>query len=216
MTEYVFFDIETHRVLEWDQLDEGIKRAFINHYYDESSYASPEEQYKEIAGLNAEFGRVICISFGYENSTGDFIKSHICSTDEKDLLRKAATAFKAFYDQGYKLAGHNILACDIPFLVKRYIINGMKVPDALNHLDVKPWELEDLDTMNLWKFGMYRAVSLEMLCACLGIPCKSETISGANLYTYPINEVPMDELAIYCDEDVESCYKAAKIIKSRI
>jgi len=207
---YLFFDIETHRVLEWEELTPSIQSAFINHYYDSDAYENPKDHYSEIAGLHAEFSHVICVSFGYEGTSGEFHVNHICGLDEVDLLNKLTSVLDAFQKNGYALAGHNIFACDIPYLMKRYIINGIKVPPMLNHIGAKPWEVEDLDTMTFWKMGTYRATSLEMACACLGIPVKSEEISGANLWQYPIKEVPLDELAVYCDEDVVACYQLYK------
>lgn len=209
---YLFFDIETHRVNEWDQLSPKLQQAFINHNYDPDSYDTPAEHYMEIAGLHAEFSHVICVCFGYEDSDGNYRSVEICDLDEKSLLKKCASVFKAYHDAGYYLAGHNINSCDIPYMMKRYIINGMKVPKMLNHVGMKPWDIGDLDSMQLWKFGMWTAVSLETLCACLNIPCKSEEVSGANLYKYRIDQIPLDELVKYCAEDVLSNYTAVKKI----
>jgi len=211
---YLFFDIESHRVKSWSQLSDDIQEAFIHHYYDENSYDSPELHYNEIAGLHAEFSQVICVCFGYEDEYGQYRKLSICEPDwnEVTILKKCALIFKRFQDAGYALAGHNINACDCPYLMKRYIINRMKVPEAINHTGKKPWEIEDLDTMQLWKFGSWTNVSLEMICASLGINCKSEEVSGANLYTYDINDVPQDELVKYCEEDVYSNYLMTKEI----
>lgn len=206
----LFFDIETHRVLEWNELSSAIKTAFINHYYDSATYENPEDHYKEIAGLHAEFSRVICISFGYEAIDGSFIKQSLYGIDEIKILESARKLFNTFIDNGYKLAGHNIISCDIPYLVKRYIINKLPVPPSINTYGLKPWEIEVLDSIDLWKFGDYKRVSLEMICASMGIPCKTDEIGGDNLYTYNINDIPWSQLVHYCEEDVESNYRFVK------
>jgi len=208
---YLFFDIETHRVKEFSEISPKLQDAFRNHYFDGDSYDSIEAAYAEQAALHPEFSHVICISFGYEANDG-FHKTSICTTDEPKLLKSAKAVFDAYCSQGYILAGHNIKGCDIPYMAKRYIINDMKIPDALNNYGKKPWEVDSLDTMDLWKLGSWRGSALETICAALGISCKSEEVSGANLYEYPIAEVPMDELQKYCEEDVESNYLMTKVI----
>jgi hypothetical protein len=208
---YLFYDIETHRVKEFEEISPALQNAFINHYYDADSYETPSDHYKQISALHPEFSQVICISFGFEKSDGSYQGMHLYGLDEIDILNKAAQIFDKFGQQGYSLAGHNILSCDNPYLMKRYIINKLPVPSLINHMYEKPWEVGDLDTMNMWKMGGWRTnTSLETICAALGIACKSEEISGANLYTYPISEVPFEELVKYCDEDVKSDYEMVK------
>lgn len=210
--DYLFYDIETHRVNEWEELTPALQQAFINHNYDPSSFDTPAEHYKVEAGLHAEFSHVICVCFGYENTDGQFVTMQVVDLDEKVLLQKCAAIFNAFEKQGLALAGHNINSCDSPYLVKRYIINKMKVPNAINHYGKKPWEIEDIDSMNLWKFGMWTNKALETICAAMDIPCKEGEITGGNLYTYNINDVPLDKLALYCLQDVTSNYQMVKQI----
>lgn len=212
LSKYLFFDIETHRVKEFNEISPALQKAFINHYYDNESYATPDECYAEIAALHPEFSHVISVSFGYEFG-GQFQIYNVTSLNEVELLEKIASNFDRFHKLGYSLAGHNIISCDIPYMAKRYIINKMRVPAIFNKLGLKPWELNDLDSMNLWKFGGWRTnTSLETINAALGIECKSEEICGGNLWRYPINEVPLDELAKYCNEDVVSDYQMVKEI----
>lgn len=209
---YLFWDIETHRVNEWDEISSALQKAFINHIYDPDSYETPAKHYEEVAGLHAEFSHVICVCFGYEDADGNFQKMAICDLDEHIVLNKCKAVFDAYQKAGYYLAGHNINACDTPYMTKRYIINGMKVPKMINHVGLKPWELGDLDSMQFWKFGMWGSTALETVCAALSIPCKSEEVSGANLYTYKISELDLEELTKYCMEDVYSNYLMMKRI----
>lgn len=210
--DYLFFDIETHRVNEWEQLTPQLQNAFIHKLYDCNSYETPAAHYNEVAGLHAEFSHAICACFGYENSSGQWIEMHVCDYDEPTFLKKCAQIFIAFKRNGYYLAGHNILACDEPYLCKRYIINGMKIPKMINHFGEKPWDAGDLDTMQMWKFGMWNNISLEVACASLGIQVKSDEIGGGNLWTYKLEDIPKDELIHYCTEDVRATYELAKQI----
>lgn len=200
----LFFDIESHRVVNWNEQTQLIKDAFLNHYYDSNTYATPEEHYNEVAGLHAEFSHVICISFGYRAANGDWMKMHFYGEDEVDILEKSRKIFDTFTSNGYRIAGHNIISCDIAYLVKRYIINKLPVPASINTYGCKPWEVDMLDTIDLWKFGDFKRVSLQMITACMGINCKSEEVNGGNLYLIDIKDMPWEELAKYCDEDVYS------------
>jgi len=206
----LFFDIESHRVLNWDQQTPAIQKAFKMHYWDPNTYEDPADQYSEIAGLHAEFGRVICISFCYKSTNGEIIKKSLYGKDEVAILEGSRKIFDAFRDNGYYLAGHNIWNCDVPFMVKRYIINDLVVPKMLNTYGKKPWEVDYLDTIDLWKFGDFKRVSLEMICASLGIACKSEDISGGNLWEKDIDDMPWDELVMYCEEDTVSNFLFAE------
>lgn len=204
----LFCDIETHRVLNWDQITPELQKAFINHYYDPQTYDTPEEHYSEIAGLHAEFSRVICVCFGLlDPATKQYKSFEFHGEDEVSILNNCAKAFEAFQSQGYFLVGHNINGCDIPYMTKRYIINKIKVPNFLNSYGVKPWDQVHVDTMDLWKFGSWSRVSLETICAALGISCKTDELGGANLYQYDISEMPWDTLVHYCAEDVKSNYQ---------
>jgi len=210
----LFFDIETHRVDNWDQLSNERKKAFINHYYDSQTYQTPEDHYSEIAGLYAEWSKVICIVFGTVNHvTKEFKTIKLYGKDEIEILESSRKIFDAYEKQDYFLAGHNIIACDVPYLAKRYIINSLKVPSILNVYGTKPWDLNYFDTMNFWRdIGDYKRVSLEVICATLGIPCKTDEIGGGNLYEYDIEDMDWDQLTHYCEEDVISNYKMAEHI----
>lgn len=213
----LFFDIETHRGKNWDQISKALQKAFIGHYYDPQSYETPEDHYSEIAGLYAEFSQCICAVFGYENpATGQFQTLPIYGPNESEVLTKSAQVINTFSSNGYWLAGHNINACDSSYLVKRYILNKMKVPKSLMDFENKPWERDNLDTMEFWKFGDYKRVSLETICAAMGIDCKTDDIGGDNLYQYDLDEMPWDQLVHYCTEDVVSNYKMMKEILNYI
>lgn len=209
----LFFDIETHAVVPWEERTPAVKQAFINHYYDPQSYSDPGEHYSEVAGLYPEFSHVICIVFGHINKVDNkFVTADVHGIDEIKLLTDARKIFDAFEKSGFYLAGHNINNCDCPYLAKRYIINRMKIPHAINNFGLKPWELSNLDTMDLWKFGDYKRVSLECICSTLDVNCKTDDLGGSNLYQYDINKMPWDTLVHYCTEDVVSNFKMTKMI----
>lgn len=209
----LYWDIETHAVIPWKDRSPQLQEAFIKHYYDNATYDTPEEHYNEIAGLHAEFSQAICVVFGYENpTTGEFATMAIHGVDEVKVLNDCKVVFDQFEKLGYYLVDWNGGGCDRPYMIKRYILNKMKVPNILKDMDKKPWERIHVDAMDLWKFGSWSRHSLQVVSAAMNIPCKSGDLGGSNLYTYPIDEMPWDELIEYCKEDVVSMYKVHKNI----
>lgn len=198
-------DIETHRGKEWDELTEQQRRAFENH--PGSGSEDVISCYNEIAGLHAEFSQVICCSLGYVDKEGEIKLLSIHNKNEVDLLTRLAPILNKFEKSGYAILGHNIGGCDIPYLIKRYIINHLPVPMILKGIELKPWEREDVDTMTTWKFGSWSNTSLEVICSALGIQVKTSEISGQTMYLTPLKDLDMDKVAIYCEEDVMATMK---------
>jgi len=215
MEKLLFFDIETHRVRDWKDLPSILQKAFETTIFLDFDFATIEECFREKAGLNAEFSQVICISMGYECEQ-EFKLRSICSLDESAILTQFADMLEQFHKRGYSLAGHNIIGFDIPFLIKRYIINRMKIPDLLKGYDGKPWERPVVDTIQEWKFGGWQNVSLEVICSSLGVKCKSSKLTGKTMYRYDISEINLDELQTYCEEDVNSNYEIYKLIQESL
>ena len=74
---------------------------------------TPEESYRQKAGILAEFGKIICISIGcfHEKDGGiSFMIKSIYGNDEKKLLTEFIAASNKFCSKrdGFQFAGHNI------------------------------------------------------------------------------------------------------------
>jgi hypothetical protein len=84
------------------------------------------------------------------------------------------------------IIGHNVLAFDAPFLVRRSMVSGVKVPTGLmaDLLEYRPsiWA----DTMRVWACGdRQHRVSLDHLCGVFGIESpKGGPINGATFATH--------------------------------
>ena len=166
------------------------------------------------AGIYAEFGKIICISCGVLQGSGEQKKLVIKSfygEEEKmvlgdfcEMLKKWAT------DPAKVLCAHNGKEFDFPYLCRRLIINSMPIPSLLNVSGKKPWEVNHLDTMELWKFGDFKSyTSLNLLAHSLGIPTPKDDIDGSmvgDIYwsakTEAEKEKNMKRIAVYCQKDV--------------
>ena len=169
---------------------------------------SPEELYFERAAIYAEFGKVMCVAAGIFTNTeksdlGLRIKAFY-GNDEKELL----LGFKELVDQKLDkealiLCAHNGKEFDFPYLCRRYLINGIPLPEVLNISGKKPWEIKHIDTMELWKFGDRKNyTSLDLLAAIFNIPSSKDNINGSMVNHVFYNENDSDKIADYCKKDV--------------
>lgn len=164
-----------------------------------------EQVYQDLGGIQSEFGKIVCISVGMvKNSiTGRTIRvKSFAHDDEFTLLNQ----FKRLLDDHYRdgiLCGHNAKEFDFPYLCRRMLIHGISLPQALNIAGKKPWEIKHLDTMELWKFGDYKAfTSLALLCHVFGVPTPKDDITGADVARVYYEDRDLQRIAVYCEKDV--------------
>ncbi|HOI48729.1 MAG TPA: ribonuclease H-like domain-containing protein [Prolixibacteraceae bacterium] len=207
--EVLFLDIETvphfpayHEMsADWQKLwAEKMKNSV-------SEAVTPADLY-ERAGIYAEFGRIICISAGYLfQRRGDWffrVKSFY-DDDEKRLLRHFGDALVKFENVGKKrLCAHNGQEFDFPYIARRMLVNGLRLPKILDIAGAKPWEVKDflLDTLQLWKFGDYKHyTSLSLLCQIFDIPTPKDDIDGSQVAHVYYQENDLDRIIRYCEKD---------------
>lgn len=129
--------------------------------------------YDKCAGIYPEFGKIVCISLGAIDKEGN-VKITTFSGEEKDILIKARGVLETASSK-YTLCGHNIKSFDIPYLGKRYMINGLKPPSILPTHETKPWEIKAIDTREIWTFGGFKSFSsLPLISNLLNLPKYSE------------------------------------------
>jgi uncharacterized protein YprB with RNaseH-like and TPR domain len=101
------------------------------------------------------------------------------------------------------MCGHNVKEFDFPFIARRMLIHGIKIPDKLNLMGKKPWEVPHLDTLELWKFGDYKHfTSLKLLTKVLGVPSPKDDIDGSEVAKVFYKDKDIDRIATYCEKDV--------------
>jgi DNA polymerase elongation subunit (family B) len=169
------------------------------------SEKTPSEMYHERAGIYAEFGKIICISCGVvvRSETGfTFRLKSYYGDDEKKILQDFSEMLNR--STGIKsLCAHNGKEFDFPYISRRLLIQGLPIPGILNLQGKKPWEVSHLDTMELWKFGDYKAyTSLDLLAAVFDIPTPKDDISGADVGRVYWQEKNIERIKSYCEKDV--------------
>ena len=159
------------------------------------------------AGIYAEFGKIVCISCGFIQGSGEQKKITLKSfagEDEKLILSEFSEMIRKWsaHDQRF-LCGHNGKEFDFPYLCRRMIVNQVSIPSILDISGKKPWEVNHFDTMELWKFGDFKNyTSLNLLAQALGISTPKDDIDGSMVGQVYWQEKNLDRIITYCQKDV--------------
>jgi predicted PolB exonuclease-like 3'-5' exonuclease len=204
----IFLDIETvPLVYNFNELEEGAAQLWDkkSKYIQKYQEVSVEEAYQK-AGIYAEFGKIVCISVGYITEEKKKKKLRVKSfygDDEKEILTNFNSLLNKTLKDNFILCAHNGKEFDFPFLGRRNLINGLKLPYQLDVAGKKPWEIQHLDTMELWKFGDYKHyTSLDLLAHVFKIPSPKKDLDGSKVaYTY-YEEKDINKIKTYCQGDV--------------
>lgn len=159
----------------------------------------------ERAGIYSEFGKIVCISVGYltgKNKERKFVLQSFCGDDETALLVDFCFMLKDF-DDDVILCAHNGKEFDFPYLCRRMLINGIRIPSALQLSGKKPWEINHLDTMDLWKFGDYKHYTpLNLLASVFNISDPKDDIDGSEVNDVYWKKNDLVRIEEYCMKDV--------------
>ena len=208
LNKIMFLDIETvPGAARYDDLSEQMrtlweKKAKTMSEFLNFSDNSARELYNR-AAIYAEFGKIVCISVGIFSGE-KFMLHSFADKDEKNLLDDFVTTMKSWVNDPMRaICGHNAKEFDIPFIARRLLINGFRLPQMFNIAGKKPWEIVHLDTMDLWKFGDFKHfTSLELLAAVFGIPTPKDDINGSQVGQVFWMDGDIDRIATYCQKDV--------------
>lgn len=203
----LFLDIETVSAApSFEQLDEKMQNLWKkkSDQLKRSEDETPEMLYNR-AAIYSEFGKIVCISVGFFNGNRFRIKSFY-GHDEKEILSDFANLLNRHYSHSdCLLCAHNGKEFDFPYIARRMLVNGIRLPSILQIAGKKPWEIRHLDTMELWKFGDYKSyTSLELLCAIFDIPTPKDDINGSEVGRVYWEENDVERIKTYCQKDVIS------------
>lgn len=187
-------DMQAH----WDR-----KSSFLRNENELSS----DEMYNDRAAIYAEFGKIITIGFGafyMEDGKTKFRVKSIAYDDEKKILEEFVAIIQKFDQDNLRLCGHNGKEFDFPYLCRRLIVNKIEIPWALDLGGKKPWEVNHIDTMELWKFGDRKSfTSLKLLTDLLEIPSSKSDMDGSKVnHTYYHEKGGLKKIETYCRGDV--------------
>ncbi len=200
----LYLDIETVGTTQkYQQLPERLQ-----HLWDKKSLQflkkdddDPATLFEQKAGIFAEFGKIICISVAYFKDDKLRITS-FANENEYQLLKDFADMLNKYF-ANFQLCAHNGKEFDFPYICRRMLINGLKLPDILNIQGKKPWETTFVDTLELWKFGDYKHyTSLDLLSAIFDIPSPKDDIDGSQVHEVYWTSHDLNRIKTYCEKDV--------------
>ena len=188
----------------WEDKFNLIHKRMPEKYSEETTAA---EGFNTSAGIYSEFGKIVCISVGFiffQGETMHFRTKSFSGDDEKLILTEFTELIHKFCTtKEHTLCGHNIKEFDIPYICRRMLINGLKLPSILNISGKKPWDITFIDTLELWKFGDYKNyTALKLLTAVFGIPTPKDDIDGSQVAEVYYKEKNVNRIALYCQKDV--------------
>jgi 3'-5' exonuclease len=202
LTDILFLDVETAPIVyQYKEMDKTMQKQWDAKFRFQKE-ETPESHYKK-AGIYAEFAKIICISVGFLKEESFRVKSFY-GDDEKQILNDFSFLLSRHYNTREKmLCAHNGKEFDFPFICRRMLINGIKLPKALNLAGKKPWEINHLDTMELWKFGDYKSyTTLNLLASIFNIPTPKDDIDGSDVARVYWEEKNLERIVTYCQKDV--------------
>ncbi len=220
LKDILFLDIETvSQSYDYNALDERIKKQWARKaaFLKKEENQTDESLFLERSGIYAEFGKIIVIGLGFFHQEGDqlqFRTKALKNDNELELLEE----FRAIITKmtpDLRLCGHNGREFDFPYLSRRMLINGISLPDALNLSGKKPWEINHLDTMDMWKFGDWKHyTSLDLLAAIFDIDSSKSDMDGSMVNQVYHKDKDLKKIAEYCLRDVVVTAKLYAKLKS--
>jgi len=207
----LFIDIETvSQVPDFETLNERLQKLWLKKavYLNNEENLSDADFYLKKAGIYAEFGKILCVGVGgiiFDDENKPSLRVKMIGGDnEAEVLQ----AFKKIVEK--HKAGGNLMLCahngkefDFAYLCRRLLVNGIGLPRVLQISGKKPWEINHLDTLDLWKFGDYKHFTgLDLLAAIFDIPSSKSEISGDQVnHVYHV-EKDRAKIERYCAADV--------------
>jgi hypothetical protein len=144
-----------------------------------------------------EFSKIIAITYATmytENGVPKRDIKKIINEDEGIVVDEFMNVLNVLSGGDIKLqsilCGHNIVAYDIPLLIKRFLflkdnIKTKELPFILKRvLNIKPWESGIIDTINVWKFNGFEYSPLMLISDYLSLK-------------KTVDLLPLDELSKY-------------------
>jgi len=212
----VAIDIETVRIeKDFNNLDEGTQSAW--EYKNKQDGEIPDnlaELWEKNASLYAEFSKVCAVSMAFLDKSGVLNCYQSYGSNEHNILKEVGAFLnKVASNRDFRLIGHAAKFFDYPFLTKRYIINGLDIPNILDTTALKPWEGKSLCSNELWKVGGTGAgSSLQALCNCLNVPVSKVDLVGDEVGKAFYNN-EFERIGTYCSYDAVATFNVFRRFK---
>lgn len=132
---------------------------------------------------NPSFAKIYSLTIGYVNENN--LRVNILKGDEKEILQTFLDTIRSSHFSQSTLVGYN-LGFLFGFLTTRMLKNGLDisdVPQQINHLNKKPWEIKGSKDM----FGYFKGISWfqpNMVELAFTTGLNTNLIDGSEIYNY--------------------------------
>jgi len=209
----LYFDIETLPAPEEsiDTLRYLYDRKMSKRDPDSDKEPMSFEEFFDKTGFDGTYGRVLVIAYAVDDNPVEYLSD---PNNEREVLEKfwkIAADIDVF-------VGHNIRDFDLPFLLQRSIVLGVKPSWSIyQEAGKKPWEMVKylsfarynnvpiFDTMWEWSrwVDKWSNKNLEHIALAMGIPTPKTGIDGSEVAKF-YKEGKTQEICDYCVRDVET------------
>ena len=207
----LFLDIETVSLTEeFNRLDARLQKEWIR----KSEFLNKDdlpidEFFEKRAAIYSEFGKIIVIGLGIlyydENKNLKKRVTSISNENEAELLKEFSNIVNKFDQENLILCAHNGKEFDFPYLSRRMVINNVELPEVLKLSGKKPWQVNHLDTMEMWKFGDRKSyTSLELIAASLNLESSKSNLDGSQITNSYYKLKDINSIKEYCESDVRT------------
>jgi predicted PolB exonuclease-like 3'-5' exonuclease len=187
--ELFHFDIETTGAHpDYDTFkseDERGAKLFESKYTKfkwEEKYEDINDAYVNNAGIVSTFGKIVCISFGYIDNSGEKKISSYYGDDEKDIVNSFNELLKKIEKKTFNLSGFRINHFDIPWVLHKLHKYGIKPANIIYMYDKKPWDMRVTDMADDWKQKFAWSFSFDEMCYELGVVSPKENMNGSDVH----------------------------------
>lgn len=214
----LFFDLETvGRASTYQDLEKENPRfaslwaTWQDKYKDANGEQSLNDVWENKAGLHAEYGKVVCASFGYYDMNMNMKITSFYGHDEREILTKCMGVMNNADKNGMYLGGHTIERFDIPFLWKRMLAMGLNPPNSISVWDKKPWDLKFFDICKVWSDGAWKEsfTSLDTMSAIFDVETPKGALKGSMVHHSYWKENGIEDIKTYCEGDVRATMEVA-------
>jgi len=187
----LFFDIET---VPAGSAQHGMLREILESRQAKGKNTDETfESYLAKSGLSGEFGRIVCVAYALDEADPEVLWG-----DEREILE----GFWSVARNIRRFIGHNVLDFDLPFVMKRSRVLGVKPSWSSRTLSFARYRnLPIYDTMREWDLWGNRQASLDMLAKALGLPTSKDLMDGSEVAGY-YTAGRIEEICEYCKKDV--------------
>lgn len=163
----------------------------------------PHLFYENEISLFPEFGQIACLSYGIWKNGEMQISTIRNEGNETDMMKKIYMLFAKASSNGMVPTGWNIKNFDVPWIIRKMLINGLEVPSVISTYEKKPWEVGVLDLKEVWKSNSSLDVNFEEAAYSMGIPSPKDDIDGSQVHG-EFWKGNLDRIVTYCEKDVKT------------